>query len=654
MRRVLLAIVLSAMATAVLGISAEAHALVRSSTPADGVQLDRAPARVSITFTESPDARLSIIHVLDSGGRQVERGPAQAVPGDPSTLVVSLPALPNGVYTVSWRTVSAVDGHYAAGAFAFGIGASPGAVPSAAAAPSTPTPDPLGVAGRWVYYVGLALLLGGTWMAALVLRARTPALLRLSAAGIGAALLGLLIAAESQRQVAGATLADFVSTSLAANLVKQLIPILAAALALAIAWRARGRLASWALTAVGVLTLIGIIAHALTTHASASHVALIQLPAQVVHLTAFAVWIGGLAALLVGIRGLEPGLAASAVRRFSFVAGFALAAIGITGLLRAIDEVGTLPRLVSTLFGGLVLVKVALFLVLAILGAINRYRNVAAAEYSLAGLRRVGRGELGVAAVVVAVAAVLTALAPPSYSVASGGSSAPQQITASGSDFGTTVRVTLVAVPGYPGSNRFTVSLRDYDSGQPVAATRVGLRFAFPGRPGVGESTLELARSGSGTYSAQGTNLSLAGRWNATVVVERGLNSAEVPLTLTTAARPEHIAVNAVPGSFTLYTVSLPAGRSVQFYVDPAKAGFNQVHATFFDAKGNELPIADGTVVSGTPDAGPTVDLPVTRLSAGHFVGQGPLAAGRWRFDITATSADSSVYQAYFEETIKP
>src|SRR6202022_946715 len=101
------------------------------------------------------------------------------------------------------------------------------------------------------------------------------------------------------------------------------------------------------------------------------------------------------------------------------------------------------------------------------------------------GLFRVGRIEIAVAALVIGVAAVLTALAPPSYSTVAA-ASAPQQIVVNGQDFGTTVKVRLVVAPGYPGSNRFTVTLRDYDSGQLVGASRVALRFAFPGRPGVG------------------------------------------------------------------------------------------------------------------------------------------------------------------------
>ncbi len=655
-RRLVLALLIAAIAALGLAVSAEAHALLRSSTPADGAVLDHAPAQVSITFTERPDPRLSIIHVLNTGGQRLERDGVRPMAGDPLTLTVALPSLPNGVYTVTWTTVSAVDGHYAAGSFAFGVGTSPAGAPAPAgtAAPSTPPPAPLGVAGRWIYYVGLALLLGGTWISLFAFSAPSRRLLAMAGAGMGAALIGLAAAAESQREAAGVNWGEFFSTSLSGNLLMQAAPVVLAGLALAIASRLRAPRDRIALGAAGTLALVSILTHVLTSHADASHVAWLMLPAQFAHLTAFAVWIGGLAALLLGVRGLPPQVAAGAVRRFSLVAGFALAAIGVTGLLRSIDEVGSLPRLFSTLFGGLVIVKVALFVVLAGLGAINRFRNVPRVERSLSGLRRVARVEIGVAAVVILVAAVLTALAPPSYSPVAA-AIPPQQISADGQDFGTTVRVHLVVAPGYPGSSHFTVTIGDYDTGQAVSAGRVALRFDFPGRPTVGESTLELRRGSIGTYGATGTNLSLAGRWSVTVVIERGQQSVEVPLTLITAVPPERISVQRTAGLPDIYTVNYSGNRSLQLYVDPGKAGFNAVHATFF--QGNiELPMADGTVISATPAAGPTIDLQASRFSddkVGHFIGQGLLTAGTWRFDTTATSTDGKLYQASFTEILK-
>ena len=86
--------------------SAQAHALLKGSEPTDGSQLQKSPSAVLLTFTEDPDPALSIVHVIDSNGNDVEKGKARAVPGAPDELIVEVGSLPNGVYTVSWRTVS--------------------------------------------------------------------------------------------------------------------------------------------------------------------------------------------------------------------------------------------------------------------------------------------------------------------------------------------------------------------------------------------------------------------------------------------------------------------------------------------------------------------------------------------------------------------
>jgi hypothetical protein len=79
--------------------------------------------------------------------------------------------------------------------------------------------------------------------------------------------------------------------------------------------------------------------------------------------------------------------------------------------------------------------------------------------------------------------------------------------------------------------------------------------------------------------------------------------------------------------------INLSSGRSVQAYVDPGRAGTNQVHFTFFDAKGAELPIGDGVLMKATGSGGEPVTLTVTRYGQGHFIGEGTLTAGQWRVE---------------------
>src|SRR5215218_1538291 len=114
------------------GPAAAAHGSLQSSEPAGGSSLERAPAAVTLRFSERPDPDLSTVRVLDSGGRVVAGGPARPVSGRPLELRVATAGLATGGYTVSWRIVSAVDGHRTDGAFGFGVG--PAGAPRPAAA----------------------------------------------------------------------------------------------------------------------------------------------------------------------------------------------------------------------------------------------------------------------------------------------------------------------------------------------------------------------------------------------------------------------------------------------------------------------------------------------------------------------------------------
>ena len=125
-RRALIVLLVAVAALGATASAADAHALVRSSDPANGAILSAPPSQVTVTFTEPPDPKLSFIHVLNEQGKAVESSAAHPVPGNGLQWVVPLPKdLPDGVYTVSWRSLSRTDGHVTAGSFSFGIGEAP-------------------------------------------------------------------------------------------------------------------------------------------------------------------------------------------------------------------------------------------------------------------------------------------------------------------------------------------------------------------------------------------------------------------------------------------------------------------------------------------------------------------------------------------------
>ena len=89
--------------------------------------------------------------------------------------------------------------------------------------------------------------------------------------------------------------------------------------------------------------------------------------ADVLHVTAGAVWLGGLVGLVLTMRALagREVLAAETLARFSTLAGGVLLAVAATGTFLAWRIVGSWTGLVETAYGWLLLTKVAIALVVA-------------------------------------------------------------------------------------------------------------------------------------------------------------------------------------------------------------------------------------------------------------------------------------------------
>jgi copper transport protein len=586
LRAVLLVAVLAVAGVGVLASPADAHALLERSSPAAGASLPRAPHLLLLFFTEAPDPSLSTVSLLNSAGRTVRgTGKPAAAPGDAQELRVTLPRLTRGVYTVNWRTVSKVDGHITNGSFAFGIGARPPSGAAAAQAANTGSasaaPGLAAVAGRWLLYWGLALLAAAGATGALVFDWRLPGRAGMViAAGWLYAAIGVLVMILAEQAAAEVPFGELFRATAGRSLLAQAAAVAVCGVA---AFCAARRPAGPRLAVLGAAAAAALFVHAQAGHAEAqSSVRLFNVADQWLHMLGAAVWVGGLVWLLLGLRGLRGVQRASAVRRFSQLAFAAVALIAATGVLRAVPEVGSPGALVSTSFGFALLVKTALFVGLMGVAWRNRYRLVPRIASStpvapgalppltgggsadppgreeagtgsrpggadalppeLAGglairlLRRSIRSEVTLAAIVLVVAAVLSGLPPASYvEAAARQKSTSPSITVTGSDFATTARVRLTASPGTVGSNRFTVQVLRYDTGTPIPARSVRLEFSLLSNPNVA-SGLNLARGAGGTWTGQGTNLSIGGQWQIDVVIQEAATAVDTSLRLHTRA----------------------------------------------------------------------------------------------------------------------
>ena len=640
--------------------AASAHALLRQSQPRAGAVLPQAPDAVTLTFTEEPEPALSSIQVVDANGRTVGDASAETVAGNPLALRVALRAPGRGVYTVSWRTVSHIDGHVTGGAFAFGVGVSPAAAAPPAAA-AGPPPSAASIVSRWLFYLGLAGLTGVAWVWTLAVPGTSPsasgtsgphsagsmryvwALCVLAAAGV----IGIGLA---QAQAAGVSIGRLLATSLGASLVLRAAPIALAALALGML-TPRPATRRWGFAAAGVCAAAAMLAHVTAGHAGATPGPLraLNVGVQWLHFLSIAVWLGGLAALLTAGARVTADQSVTAARRFSAVAGFAILSVAITGVLRAVDNVGTWDALVSTDYGCLVIIKAALLLVLAALGAINRYRAVPQMPAAAGLLRRVATAELALGTIVLLIVGLLTGLAPARQ--AAEVAAAQRPLVVSGHDFATSVRVRLEIGPGFPGANHFVLRAVDYDTGRPVAADRVNLSFRSVERPDLGASTLDL-RGSAGVYSGDGANLSLGGSWTVVALLQRATTAVDVTLAVTLKARPQTVRTIRAPGQPTLYGIDLEGGVVLDSYLDPGRPGLNEVHATFIGPDGHELPVPRIIAIAVGRTGRAAQPIPVRRFGPGHFIGDAQLTPGNWRIEFSGTAQDGSVLDAHLDVTL--
>jgi copper transport protein len=637
-------VVLLVVVAVVCALGAEnvwAHAGLVLSDPAAGAALGDTPTAVRLTFSENPEASLSVIRVLDSSGVPHQIGRPVVVPGDPLSLVVRVGRLGRGLYTVSWRVVSAVDGHASAGAYAFGVGVAPTG-PAATASGTTPVASRFEMFSRWVFLAGLMALLGAAFASV----ARFGEGVRLGAAGWLLAVVGLLLLAEAQRREAGTSIAGLLHTPVGRLLVWRAVAIGAAGAALLVASRARGRRRRWAMVGVVLATLAAIAVHVAAGHAAAGpwpHA--VSLAVQSAHVAAAGLWLGGLAALLLGLRGAPSAAKAAAVRRFSTLAAVALVVVAATGIARAVEQLSAWGDLVSTGYGLAVTGKIALLLCIALLAALNRWRSVPRASTNLGPLRLTSRAELVLAGAALAAAAVLGSLAPP----ISARLVAPLGLRAAGADSRSTVRVRLTAASAEPGPNRYVVRAVGYRSNAPVYAKSVSLRFIPLDDPGVAASSLELRPAANDSYVGSGANLVFDGRWGVDVRIQRYVgHSVQVPLELDAQGPPQFISVERIPGQAPKYTVQVGNAGYVRVSPQPERAGRSKLYVTCYDVFSDEVGVRE-LVLTAAAGTGATRQHPARRLGPGAFVADVDLAPGRNTIAVVARTTQGTRLRAVVE-----
>ncbi|WP_428325240.1 virginiamycin B lyase family protein [Nitrosopumilus sp.] len=100
---------------------AAAHPYTEETIPSLTSNSPAGTSEVIVYFSEAIDINFSSLKVFDTNGNQIDNKDTAYYEGELS-LIVTTPPLEDGVYTVSTKVLSKVDGHLVPGAFLFAVG----------------------------------------------------------------------------------------------------------------------------------------------------------------------------------------------------------------------------------------------------------------------------------------------------------------------------------------------------------------------------------------------------------------------------------------------------------------------------------------------------------------------------------------------------
>ena len=424
MRRLVLVLLAVAAVLAGPAPTAQAHAFLAASTPADGQVMAAAPTQLRLDFSESVVLGATRIDIVDSAGRHITSTGLKLVShgsaGDteqPTEVVANLPTLAHSSYRVSWETLSSDDLHPTSGVLVFGVGQ-----PVTAGGLAEPSPSPVEVLVRWLILLGLSGALGGALAVRLLDRTGRPdasaaALLaqRISARGAilgaGASVILLVV----QLAAGGAAGAGLLWSSYGVRWGVREAGLLLLVVSATTWARTLPATVRRLLLPVGATVACG--GTALLGHSGAGTAPNVtRVIASAAHLGAATTWAGCVVVLVVSLIFQTRGSATSRHLRRAVLRGFGppaaacVSVMVVTGVYLGSKVIGSVDAALFTIYGRTLLLKLLLTGVVGFLALANTLRLRSRGQRPTP--RRTVLAE-GVAAVgLLALAAVLTSGQP--------------------------------------------------------------------------------------------------------------------------------------------------------------------------------------------------------------------------------------------------
>jgi copper transport protein len=409
------ALVLAALGALALPAQAFAHATLLRTSPGFQQRVNASPPTVTLTFDQFVEKLPHTIRLYSTRGEL----PVPQIRDDGTSLVATVPHLKRGAYTIRWHAMSG-DGHVVSGVFTFGVRAK-APPPTQAFGASGPTRTEYVV--RWLYFLSLALVVGGLGFRLLVARRRLPGrFFALTGIGVVATLnvgiAAFLLRAEDALQLPFerllyGDLSPMARTRFGTAFVAMTLGFSLVAALLFLAWLTDRDVFLWPAFVLGLLFVSGL---SLSGHSAADRGSSWKSElADWAHLSAACLWIGGLIQLVVVVWPLLPELRRPVFLAFSRLASVCVGVLLLAGVYLAILRLPQLNDLWTTGYGRVLLVKIGLVALAFAWGGLHKLRAVPVVERGgvLPRLRASIAGESMVGMIVLLVAAILVNSNPP-------------------------------------------------------------------------------------------------------------------------------------------------------------------------------------------------------------------------------------------------
>jgi copper transport protein len=515
-----------------------AHAVPRTTLPAANAVLQEAPHDIAIRFSERVEARASSLRVFDAHGTRLDDGTAAVDSGDPWLYRLTLPPLGAGVYTVSWRVMSADDGHVTEGAYVFVVGgtAISGSPEASQVVAVTGWFDAL---ARWLGMLGATALMGLLTTSLVFWHRQLP---RVPPPTYVLPWLAVLLLAGSLTLFARLRQLTFEGLEWAGVgtvMSSPIVQITAAKLGVTVLlsgvlvgyWRGAAR-RTWCWALALTLTTLLLVSDALVSHSAATlGWKGLALGAELAHLLGVALWVGGLGGFATLFwrstfrEASAVGDLAWAMPAFSVLAVGAVGLLTVSGLYLTQVHLASLDQLLSTPYGRILLAKLC---VVGLMVALGGYHQLIAHPHILASLdrsdrdathtsqrfRRTLRIEALFGLLALLLAACLGTTSPPAPPQPHADETFRQEHAVGDA------RVVIEVRPLRPGPNeiRLTVTGRD---GRPLTdATAALLRLQAAGSE-TAPMAVTLTRESPGSFRQKAVILGMEGRWQGRVTVQR-------------------------------------------------------------------------------------------------------------------------------------